>query len=325
MGEMTLENGAKFPTNGYMATDLARYYKSHLPSGERQYDGNGWFDSSSPKSKYIPIRISSLAQARKAIEEFQFPTELRNRALAMSRKLIWALTETKRPRVARRQAEGKFDAMASGRMLNAVRGGTYDPNVTKPFKRINRDKPQPPHVGIIAAGNWAAMWNDDDYIPNIGVLSMAVAWACEALGCLTTAAIGRKVRGRYRDVVADHLGLIYVAKPNQTIPLKAYSVLMHRELYRIGHSLVQIAHPKNCEVKRGAAAPRYLNGSTESSEQADEHFRGVAWLKQQGCTITVAIGRFDDAKDADVHIDGKMNIDDAIDTIAKKLEAQKKG
>jgi hypothetical protein len=207
-------------------------------------------------------------------------------------------------------------------MLTAIRGGQYDEGTVRPFTEIKRESPQRPHVGIVAAGNWGAMWADKDYIPNVAMLTMAVSWACEALGCLCTSVLARNVMD-YNDN-KEHLGLFYVSRPGNAIPLKAYSAILHREMYRVGTSIVDFAHADHVRIKKSRNTERYLEGMGDLNEAADDEFNGVAWAKQQGASITIGIGDFDDSDEADVQLDGKITLEAAIDRIAERLEKQKR-
>ena len=330
-GNFEPEKGKTLAYHGYLISDVASLYQAPTPELGAFIDQHWWHRDHSLRTEYMPFDLGTTEEARTAVRQFVFPRQLIDQAQRLSSRLVWCLSEDARPRVQRRQAQGRFDPMASGRLLGAIRGGTYSPETVRPFTQIARDNPQRPHVGIMAAGDWNAMWGDKEYVQRVAMLSMAISWACEALGCLCTATIGRRIRPGHNEN-AEALGLLWLSRPGVVIPLQAYSAVMHREMYRTGMSIVTAtAHEQHIRIQRpGADLGNYLRPrgigmfGNPLSEAADGEFHGVAWLKQQGASMTISIGEFDDAKTADVHLGSGTKLEDAIDQIAKRFEQQKR-
>ena len=291
------KEGQAMPSMGYSIEDMASLYQPCEAEARAHVDR--YFQSG--ETEYFPFAPRSAEEAREAVRRFVFPEALRQRAQREAGKLAWLLVEHQGPRLRRRQAEGRFDPRAAGRVLQAVRSNTYSAEAARPFQRQHRESPRRPHVAIVAAGNWSAMWGDGEYIPNIGVLSSAVSWATETLGCACTSVIARQIRSHNGDV--PQLALVYVARPGRPMPLKAFAAVLHRDMYRGGLTALDVAHPYHVQVKKGlsceAEARRRIRADA-TQEVADEEFKGVAWARQQGATVVVSVGEFDDAEDADV-------------------------
>ncbi|WZO97059.1 hypothetical protein EP7_004076 [Isosphaeraceae bacterium EP7] len=100
--------------------------------------------------------------------------------------------------------------------------------------------------------------------------------------------------------------------------------MMQREMYHSGMSKAAVfSHPDHIRVQKPIADNgKYLRPSCGSdfSESADDEFNGDAWLKQQGASITISIGEFDDS---DVTLDSKASLEAAIEQISAKLEKQR--
>jgi len=315
-GDYVLKNKSTFPHIGYHLKDLASLYM--VSDGMERQLKDLW-EANVDGSEYFPVRFRDAVDARQKIKNFTFSNDLRNKAAAGSRKLMHLLKERSAPRTVYRQPIGKFDPRASGRLLTSVRNGNFNMDEIRPFKQVNRTAPNPPHVGIMAAGNWSTMWNDVSYIPSVGILTMIVGWASEILGCKCTAALGRNVEKSYGQ--KNHLGLVYLYQSEYSTPLNAFCALMHREIYRMGITYIELAHPFHLQktLQDTTKVEQYYKGDYDYNEHATENFDGVKFLKSQGATITISIGDFADAKDADIVIGQKYNIENAINKIAEQL------
>lgn len=278
------------------------------------------------ESKFIPHGFKNMAHAHQTVQDFRMPDEILVEAKRLSRHLMWALTENRAPSWRNRQTDGRFDVRSMARITRDLKAGTFSLEHTRPMVKRQRKAPTRPHVGIIANGSWPAMWGDPMYIPNIGIITLSVAWACEALNCAVTSALTRNLMGDLCKIGDGTVGVLPLIDEDTFVTLNQYACIFHRELYRMGNITMHTSHCDTLRDFRGLhgksdeEVKRNGSGYGGGIERADSGGHGVSWAKYRGATVTVAIGgNILDSKHADIHVKEVKNPEQVVMEIAKQM------
>lgn len=307
---------------------LSTYGELHKPAfgdWDRQHENQLEHDV---ESKYIPFGFKNLAHAHQTVQEFQMPDEILVEAKRLSRHLMWALTENRAPNWSNRQIEGRFDVRSMARITRDLKAGKFSMERTRPMVKRQRKAPTRPHVGIIANGSWPSMWRDEQYIPNIGIITLSVAWACEALNCAVTSALTRNLMDSYCKLGHGTVGVLPLIDEETFVTLNQYAVVFHRELYRMGNIIMHTSHVdtiRDFRIEAGrkisdAEIEKIYGGHGCGIESADSGGYGVSWAKSRGATVTIAIGGdILDSGHADISVKDAKNPEQVVTNIAQQL------
>ncbi len=293
---------------------------------------NGYRDqadwSRSSNSKYFPNNEypTDHAHARRMVEAFQFPADLRHQAHTLSRELVGAMEVEGAPKTLRNQVAGRFDPQAMKRVVKDLHSGKYSREHTRPYTMRQRIAPTPPHVAIVADGGAAAMWSSEDYIPRVATMMIGLTWACEAINCAMTTAIVRKSAASNQD-----FDIITYILHDDTIktPLNSFAPLFHRDMYRGANLAVFASHVDTIALLNKGRDPGGYGFTTKDISTSGGGY-GYSWAKSRGADIIIAIGDMDIVFDKDpakaakekrclIRVDTKTNLKDAVKQIADEL------
>lgn len=302
--------------------DMAKFYRPHR---EDLYGGaftESW--SSVWNSEYLPFRIRNEQDAMRAMNEGQFPETLRAEAKRAASKLTNAFQQVDDWTTIGQQRSGRLDqrqVKAIGQTLE--RDG--DLNALRPYQRSQPVPARQPLVVIVTSGGFGEMWADEKYIPRALTLTLAVQWACEAVGvqarsffALEHIRIGKNYK--YRHVQAA----IEIADSRARTPLPVYLTALHRDLYRYGFMTVCAAEKEGyAELARvrGSSPSRNIVGHEYSAANGG---RAVDWARQTlQPDMVISIGRNTDAQRADVTLNSKFTVQEAVSSIAEQLKPRR--
>ena len=196
--------------------------------------------------------LSNFDDALDFVNTFEFPQEWRVKIEKAAHRLQEAFQATLKPMITRDQFSGNFDFDKLPDLHMQLAQGTVEMDKLLPYWTYEMKPPKKPTVAIIGAGSWADMWGHPLYIPMVAALSTAVTWACQAADyhCYSAMVQGnaRRVPERYKYLVNAFM----FASPYDTVTLRDYAVLFHRDLYRWGwmtaHSAVMDTHKRLYEL-----------------------------------------------------------------------------
>ena len=319
------EKDGRFRAYGHHIKDLAKFHPILDHSNWSSDIRSEWRGSAS--SKWVKESFNNPEKAASFCKNFMPPREIVEQAKVLSRELVRELIQNGgTPRILRHQMNGRFDSTSMRRVITDLQKGQFSAENTLPFKKRERLAPSRPHVGICADGSWRQFWQDDNYIPRVAALSLGVAWACEAVNCPVTAAITRQNSGgdRYGRYDMSVTGLIL---PGVQVNTADFGVVFHPELYRMSTFYVEGCSEETMTFKhRGIKWDEIKKKHAYSvlNDCSADGGDGVSFVKAHGATITVAIGNVNDKKDANICIDARASLDDAVRQIAKMLAEQNK-
>lgn len=324
--DYTDEQGRKALSARLDVRDMGRYYaECRELAGHYERDWNslysGWGDSNK-LPKYVPRKIHNAEQAIQAVADFQFPLEVKQAAARASRKLVGIFENVARLYVTRDLTSGRLDRRKIPAIARHTDAGTFDLDKIRPYKRTEPRQVKIPTVAILGSAGNAEMWRDSDYIPRILTVTLGVLWACEAAGLQTYAALTKgncQVREKgYSEGVSGYM----LAEPGKTTSPKVYAVPLHRDLWRHGEMTLQSADYKSTmRLMRFEGYTSYVYGYGWLSRDGGN---AVRWARQVlQADLVLAIGQITDADQADVKLDAKFDIEQAVTAIAEQVKKGK--
>lgn len=164
---------------------FADYSKYYLPCEDAEPSYKSGCESelsTDVKSKYIPVGVKSIDHAYKLCREFKMPLDIQQKISLYSTQLISKVFSKKNFGNLRKQSNGRFDSRAMSRVMRDLHKGTFSAETTRPFFKRDRKHPKIPSVLILADGSYSNMWRDENYIPNMCILTYAIKEICTALG-----------------------------------------------------------------------------------------------------------------------------------------------
>lgn len=251
--------------------------------------------------------------ARKLVENFEFPTSIRTDARRASRELTQVFQDVAKLLTVRHQLSGKIDRRKLNRLVETSIANTYKVEEVRPYRRTQAQPAERPTVAIIASGSFAEMWNDPHYIPRVLTLILGIQWACEASELHTATALvqnAHKLSGQYADCVRA----IMLNESGQSVPLKAYATCLQSDMFRMASLSLVSAHPELTTLQNSVNP--YRGGKIWSSSNGGN---AVQWAREVlKADVVIAIGNIRDRQGADVVLDSSMSLKDAVRAIAKQ-------
>jgi hypothetical protein len=296
--------------------DMARFY------AEDPRQAGGYEDTwrTCDGSPYLPRAIHNADEALDAVASFSFPAGLRAAAQRAARHLTHTFTPLTRLAEQRDLPAGRLDRRKLPALAQATARGDTDVSGLRPYRRLSPTPATLPTVAIVASAGNAEMWHDADYIPRVLTLTLGVLWACQAVGLPACAALTQGhcdllPRGYYREAVAGWM----LATPDEIIPLQAYAVALHRDLWRYGIMSVQAA---DYESNRRLMALRGRRAGKTSIGYGWPSYHGGAaatWARQVlGADVVIGLGRITDTPD--IHLPTACTLEEAVARIARQAE-----
>lgn len=302
--------------------DMAAYYAEHpSQSGWYERDWDSSYLGGKKGSKYVPSCIKNANDALFVMDSWQLPPELKARATRASRYLAQVFEEVAKITIVHDLTSGKLDRRKLSEIARHTASGTFDAEQIRPYRRTIPTPAKTPTLAIVASVGNAEMWEDSDYIPRVIELTLGILWACEAAG-LNAYAAGTEghcdLSGRK---YAEAVGARMLAEPNMTISPRTYAVAMHRDLWRHGKMTAQCADPDSNKTLMALRGQPANSSSIGASFPCYDGGNGVNWARKMlDADVIIAIGNIKDAKDADIKLGNKFELDAACKSIAEQAK-----
>lgn len=294
--------------------DFARFYAED----ERVAGGyeNDWHTGTSP---YIHQAIHNADDALDALEAFEFPKAIKVQAQRAARSLTDVFTQIARLVRETDLTSGRLNRRRFTDIARESAAGTYDVTRVRPYQRTTSSPVRRPRIAVLASAGNAEMWGDAGYIPRVLELVLGIQWACEAADLESTAVLVKghchMEESRYREAV---LG-ITLAAPGQTISPRTYGAALHRDLWRYGEMTCQQAdYDSNKTLLK-------LQGHQPSARWCGYSFpcrnggNAVNWARHTlDADIIISIGAISDKATADIRLDARFTLDQAVSDIAQQ-------
>lgn len=307
--------GISFETN---MRDEAAYYEENRKK-KMGYGESDW--SSTSGNEYVPREIHNASDAIDAVNQFIMPKEIRSQALRASRHLVNALDKVATLKVIEDQPTGRINRRRIADLVRASDAGTYNPDEIRPFRKVISTPAKVPVIAIVADASNAKMWSDAAYIPKILKITLGVLWACESVGLQTYAALCEEYyridtdKSGYQEGIWAHI----LAEPFKALPMKYYASLLHRDLWRFAGITIEGADQKAHEKFKTLG---YGWGNYGTNWPSLDGGNAVNWARQRyQADIVIAIGDVKDKKQADIQLDAKFTVEQAVQQIVKQAKS----
>lgn len=312
--------------------DMAQYYAADERLADagafaHSWDTKGSWGSSSDNDKYFPQHITNAEDAMKAVEDFEFPAEIRAQARKAARDLADIFQNVDKTIRVHDLTSGKLDRRKLSTIAEHTAAGTYDQERIRPYYRTLTSSVERPMIAVIADGANTRMWRDEMYIPRVVRLALSIQWACEAADFRSFSAITQGLYGQPHGY-KDCLQLFVINQPGQQTPTNAYGTMLNRDLYRYGIMTIEAADydafDKKVKLVRGvrqAAGPENVGRSYGCAEGGN----GVHVVRQLfQPNIVISIGNVRDKASADIILDGEVELEPAVKEIARQAKDLRK-
>lgn len=274
-------------------------------------------------SPYFDTPIRNADHALDALTAFRFPADLKRDAQRAARRLTDVFMDVARLHTLTDLTAGRLDRRKFAAIARHTAAGTYDPNVVRPYRRTVPTPSERPTIAIVASAGNAEMWHDPTYVPRLLVLTLAIAWACEAADLNPTAAL-----------VAGHVNLghayteaqqgIMLTAPGMTVSPQTYGIALHRDLWRYGQMTVQQADYEG-NKRLLALRRRPLHPGPATCGYAFPCVNGgraVHWARTVlNADLVITLGQVVDHADAAITLASRFTLDEAVTGIVRQARA----
>lgn len=304
--------------------EQARFYAEHpKSSGYYESDWDSIYYAEDDEGGRMMGLVHNAYDALQAVRNFRLPLAIRSEALRASRELTHIFANVASLTVITDLVSGRLDRRKLPRVAETTLAGTFRLEEVRPYRKILPSPSKQPIVAIIASAGNGEMWNDSSYIPRVLKLTLSLLWACEAAGLQSYAALVEGhayLHGKYKEAIFGHM----LATPNESVALPAYAASFHRDLWRHGCMCAAMADYD------GNQKLQALQGNYPGTINY-----GGDWLSWSGGNaihwaqeilkpdLIISIGQNEDRQKADIVLESKFTIQQAVKEIAgqaKKLK-----
>jgi hypothetical protein len=301
--------------------EMAKFYRPHR---EDLYPALNDRWASISGSEHVPHLVNGVKDALRVMETCPFPVQVQAQAKRAASKLTDVFQQVEDWTTISQQRSGRMDRRQVQHIAQTLeRDG--DLSTLRPYKRSEPLPARQPLIAIVTSGAWGQMWADETYIPRALTLTLAVQWACEAVGVQARSffTLGHSRIGKRYKHARVQAG-VEIADSRARTPLPTYLVALHRDLYRYGFMSACTAHQETyAELGR-------IKGLSPSRDYAGQIFTAatggwaVDWARQMiQPDMVISIGANTDAHAADVALNSRFTVEAAVASIAQQLKPRR--
>lgn len=296
--------------------DLNCYYaEDKRMAGQYESD---WSTASSP---YVEGRIHDADDALNAVEQFQFPAEVKREAERAARQLVEVFQDVTKLQRIDDLTSGRLDRRKLPQVARHTASGTYDENIIRPYRRTLPTPSKRATVAVLGSAGNVEMWRDEGYIPRVLILTLGIQWACEAANLPTWSLLVQEFNKAYlkhdQPYREAHLGVI-LSQPGAVTSPRTFAAALHRDLWRYGQMTLDASDFEGFARVRalaGRGVARSVGLSWPSHDGGDSVWWGRRVLEAD---LVIAIGNVSDRADADIQLESRFSITEAVSEIVKQ-------
>lgn len=319
--------GAKALAVQVSIADAAKFYAISSERTRRAEYGSNWDTITRYGHAHHPAMnrtISNVQDALTAMDEFEFPKDIKQAATRASRRLVSVFEEvTRLIRIDDLPSGGRLDRRKLPSVARHTASGDYDANVIRPYRRTEPRPAKVPTVAIVASAANLEMWSDAEYLPRIITLTLGILWACEAAGLNTYAALTAGHARPCETGIAEAIYATMLADPDHTISPRAFGIAFHRDLWRYSKMCAQLADWSGQQrLAQLGGSIAYNMGYAFPSRNGGNAVQFAREVLH--ADIVIAIGQITDAAQADIQLDATFNLDQAVEAVAAQAKTLRK-
>lgn len=284
-------------------SDFAAFPKGHpqvgtpfADSGSKSAGKNEWFPEEFPDYRFD--------KALAVTKRWTPVPKLKNFVEDSYRTLRSELFSTGGSKLVRNQPTGRINIKSIVREMQRENG-----NFDDIYQRRQKVAAKRPVLCMLAQGNPAAMWGNEEFIPKVTAAALSMAWAGMIMGCEVHAYVVVRMHRRENNY------LFYpVITPYEALDETDLALYFHRDVFRWAISCMGTSHP---EVRSFGFDDDGNMAGVESGyfvEAAKELFKPDILFKFGSCL---------DKDQADFQINPDWELEKMLDTIVDGIRSNK--